>query len=146
VWNGLSNPDCPNCLTQPVAPIITTTYSVSIATHDGCSDQDSMTIFVERNIDVYVPNIFSPNGDGINDRLVISGGEDVAIIESLMIYDRWGDLVYSVKNILPDDPDAGWDGRSKGQNVNPGVFAYRMMVRFKDGRMENRYGDVTIIR
>jgi gliding motility-associated-like protein len=146
VWNGLNNPDCPNCLTQPVAPIITTTYYVSIASHDGCSDQDSMTIFVERDIDVYVPNIFSPNGDGINDRLIISGGEDVAVIESLMIYDRWGDLVFSAKNILPGDPDAGWDGRSKGQSVNPGVFAYRMMVRFKDGRMENRYGDVTIIR
>lgn len=59
-WSGLTNPNCANCLLQPVAPIISSTYSVSVTSVSGCSDQDSMIVFVKRNIDIYIPNIFPP--------------------------------------------------------------------------------------
>jgi len=144
-WSELNNPDCPNCLTQPVAPIITTTYSVTVTSLDGCMDEDAMTLHLETNDDVYVPNIFSPNGDGVNDRLVISSGSDVENILSMIIFDRWGNSVFSANNFLSDDVLNAWDGTVKGKALNPGVFAYRMIVEV-GGQQEIVYGDVTLVR
>ncbi len=96
-WSGLLNPNCPTCLTQPVAPIITTAYSISVSNAQGCSDQDSVVVFIQKNIDIYIPNVFSPNGDGINDRLVISAASEVEEIESMEIFDRWGNMVCAMR-------------------------------------------------
>jgi len=145
-WSGLINPNCPTCLTQPVVPIVTTTYSVSVTSVDGCSDEDKLILFLERNIDIYVPNIFSPNGDNINDRLLISAGEDVEEISSLIIYNRWGNMVFSAGHFPANDPNYAWDGTMKSRTLNTAVFAYKLIAVFKDGRSEVRYGDVTLIK
>ncbi|HUR30366.1 MAG TPA: gliding motility-associated C-terminal domain-containing protein, partial [Saprospiraceae bacterium] len=145
-WSGLITPDCPICPIQKVIPIITTTYSVSVITNEGCRDEDSITLFVEKNVDIYIPNIFSPNGDNVNDKLVISAGSDVEEISSFIIYDRWGNMVFAVNDFLSDDLNSAWDGKVKGKQVNPGVFVYKIIVNFKDGRSEIRYGDVTLVR
>ena len=145
-WTGLTNPNCPTCLTQFVAPIITTAYTVSVSNAQGCSDLDSMIVFVERNIDIYVPNVFSPNGDGINDRLLISAGAYVEEIESFTIFDRWGNMIYLNEHFQPNDPGEAWDGKHKGVTLNPAVYAYKMVARFGDGKTEIRYGDVTLMR
>ena len=153
-WSGLLNPNCPTCLTQPVAPIITTAYSISVSNSQGCSDQDSVVVFIQKNIDIYIPNVFSPNGDGINDRLLISAASEVEEIESMEIFDRWGNMVFLAKSFPPNDPAYAWNGTrhvggensNQQQAFNPAVFAYRMMARFKDGRFEIRNGDVTLIR
>ncbi len=146
IWTGLMNPNCPTCLTQFVAPIITTAYTVSVSNAQGCSDLDSMIVFVERNINIYVPNVFSPNGDGINDHLLISAGAYIEEIESFTIFDRWGNMVYLNENFQPNDPSVAWDGKRKGLTLNPGVFAYKMIAKFADGRSEIIYGDVTLLR
>ncbi len=145
-WTGLNNPTCPTCLTQPVAPIISSVYSISVTNSAGCSDTDSINISVISEADIYIPNVFSPNGDGINDRLVISATSDVEEVELLEIFDRWGNLVFAARNFVPNDPAFAWDGKRDGVAMNPAVFAYRTMVRFKDGRKEVRNGDVTLVR
>lgn len=145
-WSGLVQPDCPTCLTQPVTPIITTTYSVTVTSHDGCADEDSMTLLIDSNNDLYVPNIFSPNGDNINDLLLISTGSGAEEIESMEIFDRWGNIVFAASNFAPGDPAYAWDGTRSGVTMNPAVYAYRVVVRWKDGRRELRNGDVTLIR
>src|SRR5262249_22326178 len=108
--------------------------------------EDSISVFIQKNIDIYIPNVFSPNGDGINDRLLISAASDVEEIESMEIFDRWGNMVFSAKNFQTDDPSNSWDGKRGDEELNPAVFAYRMMARFKDGRFEVRNGDVTLVR
>jgi gliding motility-associated-like protein len=105
-----------------------------------------MNIFVERNIAIYVPNVFSPNGDGINDRLLISADTAVQEIESFTIFDRWGNMVYLNEHFLPNDPGEAWDGKHNGVTLNPGVYAFKMLVRFADGTTQIRYGDVTVMR
>jgi gliding motility-associated-like protein len=145
-WSGLLNPNCPTCLTQPVAPIITTAYSISVSNSQGCSDQDSVVVFIQKNIDIYIPNVFSPNGDGINDRLLISAASEVEEIESMEIFDRWGNMVSAAKNFPPNDPAFAWDGKRDGVAMNPAVFAYKMIARFRDGRREVRNGDITLVR
>ena len=146
VWSGLDSTACPECLTQLVAPFITTSYSITLTSTDGCSDKDSMTVFVSTDHDIYIPNIFSPNGNGINDVLYISGSNDVVEIESFEIFDRWGNMVFSASHFQVNDPTISWDGKLDGKNLNPGVFAYKLIVGFKDGKSAVEYGDITLIR
>jgi len=146
MWTGIDTISCPNCLTQLVAPIITTAYTVSVTSIDGCADGDSMTVSVTTDQKVYVPNIFSPNGDGVNDVLSISVGEDVEEISSFSIFDRWGNLVFGAEHILANDPTISWDGKMKGEVMNPGVFTYVLIVSFKDGERVVKYGDVSLLR
>jgi len=146
MWTDIDSIDCPNCLTQLVAPIITTAYTVSVTSIDGCADRDSMTVTVTTDQNVYIPNIFSPNGDGVNDVLSISVGEDVEEISSFSIFDRWGNLVFGAEHILPNDPTISWDGKMKGEVMNPGVFTFKLVVVFANGEREVRYGDITLLR
>ena len=146
MWTGIDSINCPNCLTQLVAPIITTAYTVSVTSIDGCADRDSMTVSVTTDQKVYVPNIFSPNGDGVNDVLSITVGEDVQEISSFSIFDRWGNVVFGFTNKKPDDPASHWDGMFKGERLNPAVFTYKAVISYMSGNTETRYGDVTLIR
>ena len=146
MWTGIDSIDCPNCLTQIVAPIITTAYTVSVTSTDGCADRDSLTVFVATDHAIYIPNIFSPNGDGINDLLTISMGQGVKEITSFTIFDRWGNMVFQAEHIIPTGPAVSWDGKLKGELLNPAVFTYKMIAEFEDGQRVVRYGDVTLIR
>jgi gliding motility-associated-like protein len=145
-WNGLTSPPCPTCLTQHVSPVITSAYSIVVSDAYGCTDEDSMNVYVQHEADLYIPNVFSPNGDGINDWLLISAGGDIVQIESLTIFDRWGNMVYLNEKFQPNDASAAWDGKRKEVTMNPGVYAYKMIIAFADGRTEIRHGDVTLIR
>ncbi|MBL0008211.1 MAG: gliding motility-associated C-terminal domain-containing protein [Saprospiraceae bacterium] len=146
MWTGIDSIGCANCLTQIVAPIITTAYSVSVTSADGCADRDSMTVFVNTEYKIYIPNIFSPNGDDINDVIMISADESVREITSFSIFDRWGNLVFGAEHFRPNDSSISWDGRMKGEAMNPGVFTFRVVVEFSDGHSEVRYGDITLMR
>lgn len=145
-WTGLTNAGCDQCLTQIVAPVITSTYSLEVTTVDGCKDADELTVFIKRQDDVYIPNVFSPNGDGINDLLQISAGLQVDRIVTMVIYDRWGNQVFSASDYAPNSDDHSWDGTYHGQSVNPGVFAYNLIVQLHGGDTAQFHGDVTVVR
>jgi len=102
---------------------------------------------IEITHDVYVPNTFSPNDDGINDVLFLSSGPNsVDRILFFRIFDRWGSLVFERKNILPNDASLGWDGKMLDKKLNPGVFAWVASVQFLDGKKNILFGDVTLVR
>ena len=71
-----------------------------------------------------MPNIFSPNGDGVNDILQMSVYESVKLINSIKIFDRWGNNVYSANGLEPLPILDTWDGTMRGQKMNPAVFVY----------------------
>ncbi len=97
--------------------------------------------------EVYVPSVFSPNEDGINDHfLVFAPQGSVTKISYLRIFDRWGGLVLERHDFQPNDPDYGWDGTELGKPVSPGVFVWMVGIEYKDGSTEARIGDVTLIR
>lgn len=146
VWSGIDTSSCVNCLHQIVAPIITTAYSITVSSVDGCSDRDTMTVSVTTDQHLYIPNIFSPNGDGVNDILRISADDGVQEISIMEIYDRWGNLVFGFTHKSPHDPAAQWDGLFRGERMNPGVFTYKAIIVYVTGETEVRYGDVTLIR
>jgi gliding motility-associated-like protein len=115
-----------------------------LETTQGC---DSVVHLRLRTIfqKVFIPNAFSPNGDGINDFFSIFANEDTKIIQQLNIYDRWGELIFIKKDFAPNQESLGWDGTFREKKAMPGVYTYWAEVEFLDGKKKFFKGDVTLI-
>jgi len=145
VWEPLLDSTAAGKPYQNFFPLHSWQLGVTVQDSNGCTASDRILIQVEKPRKVFIPNVFKPDG-GIDPLLFVFGGNDVAAIESFVIFDRWGEQVFEAKNFLPNDPSRGWDGRLKGSSVNPGVFAYFAVVRFIDGEVVMYKGDVTVVR
>jgi gliding motility-associated-like protein len=89
--------------------------------------------------------VFSPNDDGENERFIIYG-KGVKEIRTLQIFDRWGSMLWRADGLTAGDENAGWDGTSRGDPLNPAVFVWWAEIEFIDGLKEIYFGDVTIVR
>ena len=146
-WAGMDSMVCANCLQQLVAPIGTTTYAIQIMDDNGCTAEDSLTVFVDGDKSVYIPNAFSPNDDGINDEFYpFAKPCTVEEIRSFLVFDRWGNMVFENYHFQPSDPAAGWQGRHSGEIMDAGVFAWFAIVVYLDGEEAFFEGDVSLIR
>jgi len=112
----------------------------------GCMSTDQITVTVKENSRVFIPNIFSPNNDGINDIFVINTGPGVAQIRSLRLYDRWGALVHNVENVPANRESYGWDGTLKGNPSSQNVYVYFVELELLNGRVIDFRGDVSLVR
>ena len=141
---GLSCDDCPN----PVArPLETVTYHLHMVDTAGCTLDDKIGIIVRKSRDVYIPNAFSPNSDGINDVFSPYAGFEVVAIKDLRVFNRWGGLIYEMNEQLPPgDPACGWDGYGGGKQMDPGTYLYSMNVEFIDGEVVLFAGEVNLMR
>lgn len=139
-WSPSSGLSCVNCPNPLANPNETTTYFVTVIDQNGCIGQDSVTVFVTSPcVDLALPTIFSPNGDGNNDEFCILGN----CIQSaqLTIYNRWGEVVFnSVGN------GECWDGTHRDKPVNTGVFVYKLRAILTDGTELLETGSVTLVR
>jgi gliding motility-associated-like protein len=95
---------------------------------------------------IYIPNIFSPNGDGENDYFAIFANNDIELIVKMEIFDRWGNLVYSAKDLIPNASNTFWDGTWNGKSLNPGVFVYQLLAKKTDGINIKINGEITLIK
>ena len=129
-----------------VQPPGETTYVLKVTNDSGCTAQDSVTLRVNTDRPIYLPNVFSPNGDGLNDQFTVYGTVAVDAIESLKVFDRWGNLVFHSQNVPIGDTSFGWDGNFKGQPCNPAVFTAVAKIRFIDNQTIVFGGDLTLIR
>ncbi len=121
-------------------------YQVHIHDGGGCVLDTTLTIS-QTECPVYIPNIFSPNGDGINDVFQIqTGDKNEVIITRFFIFDRWGNNVYERFNLPIQSSTGWWDGTFKRFTMNPGVFSYYLEVEFANGARETYKGSVTLIR
>jgi gliding motility-associated-like protein len=145
VWLPLI-PDCDNCPMPVVRPVEKTTYFVVLTDANNCIDTASITIFIDRTRRIFVPNAFSPNDDGINDRLAILSGPEVQQILSFRIADRWGSIVFEQKNTQTNDPDFGWDGRIKGKEASQGVYVYVAELELIDGTSIVVSGETVLVK
>ncbi|TAK36244.1 MAG: T9SS type B sorting domain-containing protein [Saprospiraceae bacterium] len=146
-WSGLDTVECPTCLTQPVAPLLTTTYAIEITAENGCQDADAVTVFVDRRKHVYIPNAFSPNNDGTNDVFqIFAKPNTVAQVKSFLVFSRWGETVWQYYFFEPNNPAYGWNGTYRGQEMNSAVFTWFAEIEFTDGTTELFKGDVTLVR
>ena len=95
---------------------------------------------------VYFPNAFSPNNDGINDVFLPFDGDDVGVVRFFRVYDRWGGLVFSNENFQPNDFANGWNGLIRGRKASQGVYVWLAQVEFRDGKVELLAGDVVLLK
>lgn len=103
---------------------------------------DSLVHLNLREYDLYIPNAFSPNGDGVNDVFTVYGREDLIELQSIHIYDRWGDRVFTGNKKTTLE----WDGRNGQSVVDGGIYAYLVEVLLHDGQRKTLSGDVLLIR
>ncbi|MEM7105091.1 MAG: gliding motility-associated C-terminal domain-containing protein [Bacteroidota bacterium] len=146
VWETNPFLGCLDCPDPVVRPIESFNYVLQVIDTLGCSGTDDVFIEVDKNRDVYIPNAFSPNNDGINDVFTIYSGISVSQIRRFLVYDRWGEVVWDASNFPPNTPIFGWNGTLKGKTLNPGVFVFYAEVEFIDGIIIPYKGDVTLVR
>jgi gliding motility-associated-like protein len=128
-----------------VSPISPTTYTLTVFDLNGCTGTDDLFIDVDRNRNVFIPNIFTPDGDDINDFSTVFLGLGVQQLQYFYIYDRWGTKMYEVEGMAPGTV-FGWDGSYRGELMAPQVLTYIAQVRFIDGVTLLFKGDITIVR
>ena len=146
VWDTLSagGLSCLDCA-QPIAsPVRTTEYTVAVTSADGCTVNDRILVRVVPRRRVFVPTGISPNDDGVNDRLVVSAGPEVARLLDVRIFDRWGNQLFARDEALPGA--ALWDGRANGEPLNVGVYVWSFRVEYIDGLIEGKGGSVAVLR
>jgi len=138
--------NCSDCKLPISTPLYSATYTVFAYTDNGCMAKDVINVYgtcTKENL--FIPNTFSPNGDGTND-IFYPRGRGVQQIKAFKIFNRWGQLIYLKENFRANDQSAGWDGTKKQQIVTPDVYVYMVDLVCENGNIITIKGDVTLIR
>ncbi len=141
-WSPSGNLSCSECLTSIASPTETTLYHVDAIDNNGCHAIDSVLISVETlcNIEIEIPNAFTPNGDGQNDLFRIANlNPDFGDIQ-ITLFSRWGEKVFTEKG------NHGWDGKYKGKKLPADVYVYLVVLDCVDGERKAIKGDVILLR
>ena len=144
-WQLDSLLDCSHCESVTLSPLFSERVSVEVTDSLGCKSTDEMNVYVQQT-GLYVPNVFSPNGDGINDYLTIFPSSQVARVDYFGLFNRSGNEILSFKDRDVQGFMDVWDGYYKGELLDAQAFIYLLRVTFKDGRTEKYQGTVTLVR
>ncbi|HRI61563.1 MAG TPA: gliding motility-associated C-terminal domain-containing protein [Saprospiraceae bacterium] len=137
---------CPTCPESWVRPFNDIEYLVRVQNELGCTDSASLRILVDKNKNVYFPNVFKPDGESESNGYFYPSGDAYTIISNLSVFSRWGELLFEARDIAPNDVMAGWDGTYRGESMLPGVYTWVAQVSFLDGEQFTYAGDVTLVR
>lgn len=147
LWTPSEALTCSICLETSILPLDDVTYNISIVTKDGCEVNGQTKVKVVKNRSFVMSNVFTPNSDGINDKITYFAGKDVIKLESFNIYDRWGNLVFIAENIPASGvAEIDWNAEFKGQYLQNGVFTWVANVLYLDKEIINYKGNLTILR
>ncbi|MFN4811184.1 MAG: gliding motility-associated C-terminal domain-containing protein [Bacteroidota bacterium] len=138
LWTPSTALSCTDCTVAEANPEESTTYTFTVTDPaTNCSAADSVVVTVIRTFDVWVPNAFSPNKDGVNDIFFVRGNnvKDFA----LKIFDRWGTLMFETSNL-----NDGWNGEFQGRIVNTGIFVYTLDYTLKEGTQGTLKGNISV--
>jgi gliding motility-associated-like protein len=145
-WLPSQNLECTDCPQPTANPPRTTDYTVQVQDRHGCKNSGNVTVKVicgDQNF--FIPNTFSPNGDGVNDIFYLRGS-GLFRINSLMVFNRWGEIVFEKKNLSINNPLDGWDGTYKGKKAKPDVYIYQIEIVCDNGETIKYAGNVALIQ
>ncbi len=149
IWSSTQPYECvdEDCESIFIYPDVDAVYTVTAIDENGCEATDQVFVRIDDERKVYFPNIFTPNGDGINDVFQLFTGQGVVEVDVFQVYDRWGNLMFEANDLTPNPGGTiGWDGTFNGQSLDAGVFAYRALITFVDGKTIPYSGTITLIR
>ncbi|RYF79541.1 MAG: PKD domain-containing protein, partial [Chitinophagaceae bacterium] len=125
-WSPATGLNCTDCDQPFASPKFNTFYRVTVLDDKGCQNEGRVQVIVLcQGSNVFVPNTFSPNGDGSNDVFYVRG-KGLNRVKSLRVFNRWGEAVFEKVNFAVNDPTVGWDGTYKGQKLTPDVYVYQV--------------------
>ena len=145
-WSPSDYLACDTCLMTTAVPLESIEYQITILDENGCAITDEVEILVNDITGAYVPNVFSPNNDGINDYFFVYADGSIASISTFRIFDRWGSLLFETSGIFPNDETAGWNGLANNEFLDSGIYIYFIEVLRVDGARETLKGDVLLVR
>ncbi|MFZ4544378.1 MAG: gliding motility-associated C-terminal domain-containing protein [Saprospiraceae bacterium] len=131
-----------------------TTYTVRTVDAFGCKlEAKSYLIYYDSlvnnrtpDINDFIPTIFSPNDDGINDYFIPFVDNNVEKISQFQIFDRWGNQLFEAAGLDPNDEINGWNGKQKGADVLQGCYSYWIKYKLKNGKELSKKGEVQLVR
>jgi gliding motility-associated-like protein len=146
VWTpsiGIVSQNYPSITVKPTESL---EYTVRAKNEGGCIAEDKVSVYVTcNNSNIFVPNTFSPNGDGAND-IFYPRGSGLFKILNLKVFNRWGEVVFERSNFNANDASAGWDGTFKGKPLAPDVFVYMLQVVCDNNSILTFKGNIALIR
>jgi gliding motility-associated-like protein len=129
-----------------VKPKSNTEYTIEVKNNGGCAARDRVNVMVVCNgSNVFLPNLFSPNGDGAND-VFYPRGTGLYKIKTLRVFNRWGETVFEKSSFNANDPSAGWDGNYKGSKLNSDTFIFIMELICENNSVLTLNGNVALVR
>ncbi len=143
-WSPAQGLSCTDCLNPKARPDKNQIYEVTLTDKEGCTVTGTVSLSPIMVIEIDVPNVFSPNGDGYNDVFFANGNTD--ILYSMHIYDRWGENIFFAENLKLNDATDAWDGTFKGEKLNTGVYVYVIEYEIEENKPQVISGDVLLLR
>lgn len=129
-----------------VKPVQSLDYNVEVKNDGGCTARDKVSVYVLcNNANIFVPNTFSPNGDGNND-MFYPRGSGVFKITNFKVFSRWGEVVFQKSYFNANDASVGWDGTYKGRKLPADVFVYVLEVVCDNNSSLVFKGNIALIR
>lgn len=146
-WQPAENLSCDDCLEPNIEVLEEMTYTIHVIDVFGCTTEASAEIILNTDYPIYVPNVFSPNGDEKNDRFgILSHAAVVKEVVNFTVYNRWGSQIFQIRDMLPDDINGRWDGTSGGRPAPSGIYVYQVEVKLTNGDHKILTGDVLLLR
>ena len=147
IWQPLPDAECPGCTEQTFTPEQTMVVSAEVRDTFGCTATEDIFLYIIGGdvSPIFVPNAFSPDGDGDNDELVVYAKSFIETIDLFQIFDRWGNMVWEARNFAPNNPTRAWHGTLNGEAVNTQVLTWRAEYK-NGGESVTEWGDVTLLR
>jgi gliding motility-associated-like protein len=145
-WSPSGGLSCDTCWNPVLFTLSNRNYTITGTNQFYCVDTATLLVNVYYQSHIAMPNTFSPNGDGVNDYFYVISGETVARVNQFQIFSRWGEKVFEISNILPNDYVGGWNGMYKGKPAPAGTYVYVLILGLTDGTTETQRGNITLIR
>ena len=138
-WSPDSLIFCNDCVSVTTSMLRTDTVYATVSDFFGCEKVLFFPVEVAVYYDVYIPNAFSPNNDGLNDEFLIYPGYGVDQILEFKVFNRWGALIH-------ESATKGWNGTFKGELMDAGTYTWYAEILFLDGEVETFRGGVLLVR
>lgn len=133
----VSNDTLPDPFVRPLSPVI---YTVLGINEYGCRDTAIVSVNIDYTMPDFIPNAFSPNGDGLNDVFKVAGVRYQKLV-AFQVFNRWGKQVFETI-----DPEGGWDGNNNGKPCDIDTYYYLISLSYPDGKLKTFKGDVLLVR
>ncbi|TDE08391.1 T9SS type B sorting domain-containing protein [Dyadobacter psychrotolerans] len=145
-WKTENSLSCQDCDDPWAKPRVSTQYAVSVTDPGHICKQDGQVKISVKPCGIEIPDAFTPGNDGHNELFYVFGNSCVKQIREMVIYSRWGEVIFRKENFAASDPAYGWPGTYQGVITASGAYPYKIKVELKSGELLDYKGAVHLIR